>query len=37
MELPDVTDPQGLFDIVLWGIVLLAAIGLAYMVLFGSF
>ncbi len=37
MELPDATDPQGLFDIVLWGIVLLAAIGLAYMLLFGTF
>jgi hypothetical protein len=33
----DYTDPQGLFDIILWSIVLMAAIALAYLLLFGSF
>ncbi|WP_276300732.1 hypothetical protein [Halorussus lipolyticus] len=33
----DYTDPEGLFDIILWGIVLMAAIVLAYLLLFGSF
>jgi hypothetical protein len=31
------TDPQGLFDVVLWGIVLLAALILASLLLFGTF
>lgn len=30
------TDPQGLFDIILWGIVLMAAIALAFLLLFGT-
>jgi len=33
----DYNDPQGVFDIILWGIVLMAAIALAYLLLFGSF
>ena len=36
MEVPDVTDPQGLFDIVLWSIVLLSAVVLAALLLFGT-
>lgn len=31
------TDPQGLFDIVIGGIVLLAALFLAYLLVFGTF
>ena len=32
-----ITHPQGLFDVILWGIILLATIFLAGMLLFGSF
>ena len=37
MVFPSYTDPQGLFDILLWSIVLLAAIGLAVLLVYGSF
>ena len=37
MELPSVTDPMGLFDIVIWGIVLMAAAILTFLLLFGTF
>jgi hypothetical protein len=37
MEFPDITDPEGLFDVVLWGIVLLATVLLAVLLLVGTF
>ncbi len=37
MGIPSLTDPQGLFDIVIGGIVLLSAVILAYLLLFGTY
>lgn len=37
MKLPSVTDPMGLFDILIWAIVLLAAVILAVLLVFGTF
>jgi hypothetical protein len=37
VNMPSITDPEGLFDVILWGIILLAAIILAYLLLFGTY
>jgi hypothetical protein len=37
MEIPSITDPMGLFDILIWAIVLLAAVILAVLLVFGTF
>lgn len=37
MKLPSVTEPMGLFDFIIWGIVLMAAAILAFLLVFGTF